>query len=196
MKFSAIILSGGKSSRMKTDKSGLLLGGRTLLEIQVKKLLSIGCRDIIISWNSSQSPRISQSLYVTPVPDLIPDLGPMGGLYSCFPKCSFGHALVISVDVPLISERTLKLLLLEHQKGNHSATILSHNRRPEPLIGVYNTCVSDRCAGLIEDKKLAVRDLLKEIDCQYMDFDGNPNELLNCNTPKDYERVTAAFSQV
>lgn len=181
MKFSGIVLAGGKSSRMKTDKTGLLLGEKSLLEIQVGKLTELGCDDVIVSGKV--------------VPDIIPDLGPMGGLYSCFPECKHSCAIVMSVDVPLLSKETLHQLLDAHFDKNPDATILSFNGRPEPLIGVYNTAHSALCKELIDNKKLAIRALLERLDCQYYDFHGDPNELINCNSPEDYELIKNIYSQ-
>ncbi len=205
MNFSGIILAGGKSSRMKTDKSKLLLGGRILLEIQIEKLENLGCDDIIVSGKSFHSANAltppgsdsladpHQSPYVSQVSDLIPDLGPMGGLYSCFLKCKHSCALVMSVDVPLLSEDTLNMLLSAHLDNNPDATVLTYNGHPEPLIGVYNTSHADLCKELIDNKKLAIRALLERLDCQYYDFHGDPYELLNCNTPEDYEQILHIF---
>ncbi len=201
MNFSAIVLSGGKSSRMKTDKSELLLGERTLLEIQVDKLLELGCDDVIISGKLLPSGNIlnysdvqksefsNKTAAIHRVSDLIPDLGPMGGLYSCFPECRHSCAVVISVDVPLLQTKTLRKLLNAHLANGSDATILSYEGHLQPLIGVYNTCHTKLCRELIDNKKLAIKSLLERIDCQYYDFHGDPNELLNCNSPEDYEQI-------
>ncbi len=226
-KFSGIILAGGKSSRMKTDKAKLPLGNKTLLEIQVEKLIALGCEDVIISGkplsaptnlksslihqltgidqssanNQSsdigrlsdthqsstidrysdinqisiidQCPNIDQpsninqpsdvhpssisagSAHIHYIPDLLPDLGPMGGLYSCFPECKYSHAIVISVDVPLLSRDTLAQLLKDHEEHHPDATILSHEGHIEPLIGVYDTCHADLCRELIAEASKA-----------------------------------------
>ncbi len=206
MKFSGIVLAGGKSSRMKTDKAGLLLNGKTLLEIQVEKLTTLGCDDVIVSGkvlpadnilissDSQQPVDADQTATIHPVSDIIPDLGPMGGLYSCFPECNHSCAIVMSVDVPLLSKETLQQLLNAHFDKNPDATILSYSGRPEPLIGVYNTAHSALCKELIDNKKLAIRALLERLDCQYYDFHGDPNELLNCNSPEDYAQIKHVLS--
>ena len=207
MNFSGIILAGGKSSRMKTDKAELLLGGKTLLEIQVEKLTTLGCDDVIVSGkvlpadnilissDSQQPVDADQTATIHPVSDIIPDLGPMGGLYSCFPECKHSCAIVMSVDVPLLSKETLQQLLNAHFDKNPDVTILSYNGHTEPLIGVYNTAYSALCKELIDNKKLAIRALLERLDCQYYDFHGDPDEFLNCNSPEDYELIKNIYSQ-
>ena len=46
---SGVVLAGGFSSRMGTDKSRLKIGGMALLEIQIRKLQRLGIQDIMVS---------------------------------------------------------------------------------------------------------------------------------------------------
>ena len=63
---SGIVLAGGRSSRMGTDKAGLSFRGMTLLEWQVSKLQRLGIEEIIISGSRG-------------VRDVFPGRGPLGG---------------------------------------------------------------------------------------------------------------------
>ncbi|MBR4414835.1 MAG: molybdenum cofactor guanylyltransferase [Aeriscardovia sp.] len=184
--FDGIVLAGGKSKRMGTDKSEIILDGKSFLQIQTEKLRDLGASRVYVSGKSSPIP------YTHHVMDVIPDMGPLGGLYSCFLECTCSNALVISVDIPLISQKTLDCLLRMHFSGNTDATVLSHNGKDEPLIAVYRTGSTDILKELLDEKKLAVRALLERLDCQYYDFHGDPNELLNCNSPEDYAVIKDA----
>ncbi len=178
-KFDGIVLAGGKSKRMGTDKSEILLGGTSFLQIQTKKLRDLGASRIYVSGRNSP---IS---YVRHVMDIIPDMGPLGGLYSCFLECRCNNALVLSVDVPLVSPETLNELLKKHFSGNFDATILSHNGKDEPLIAVYRTGSTAILKELLDEKKLAVRAFLDRLSCQRYEFGGGAKELINCNSRYD-----------
>ena len=184
-KFSGIILAGGKSTRMGTDKSLLTVNGKTFLQIQAEKLLELGASEVIISGKSSPFS------YAKGVMDVIPDMGPLGGLYSCFLDSASRDALVLSVDVPLISIETLNDVLSQYFSGEHDATILSHNGHIEPLIAVYRTDRTALLKNLLDQKKLAVRAFLDRLDCQYYEFHGDEKELLNCNTIDDLKLFQA-----
>ena len=54
--FCGIVLAGGRSTRMGTDKADLLIDGRTFLETQVRKLRHLGAGEILISGRSSSLP--------------------------------------------------------------------------------------------------------------------------------------------
>lgn len=177
--FCGIVLAGGKSRRMGVDKASLTLGGRTFLEIQVEKLKSLGAADIIVSGKDSGLPGTRS------VMDISPGLGPLGGFLSCFPEVSQKHALVLSVDVPLISASALEGLLDAHFRRDYDATILCREGRMEPLIAVYNTDTADLIRELAGSKKLAVRAFIERLHYQLFPFDGSPEELLNCNCPRD-----------
>ena len=182
--FCGIILAGGKSRRMGVDKAGLTLDGRTFLEIQVRKLQLLGAADIMISGKASVLPDTRS------VMDLYPDCGPLGGLYSCFVSTVHKCALVLSVDVPLISPATLEDLLDTHFRGGHDATILARDGRIEPLIAVYNTDTASLLSELIENKKLAVRAYIDRLHYRLYSYKGSPSELLNCNSPEDLAALT------
>lgn len=191
-----IILAGGKSTRMGSDKAELTLNGKTFLEIQAEKLRHIGISDICLSGYSTPLP------YARCIADITPGKGPLGGIYSCFMSCSCRYALVLSVDTPLISESALENLLREHSKTDCDATILTCDGKMEPLIAVYNTDTvtileeflteSKRNEECIDPeyreghKRLSVRAFLSRLNCRFHEFQGNKKELINCNTPGDY----------
>lgn len=181
--FSGIVLAGGRSTRMGTDKADLLIDGRTFLENQVRKLQYLGAGEILISGRTASLPGTRS------VPDLVPGLGPLGGLCSCFPTCGSASALVISVDVPLLSVSTLEELLRTHQRGGFDATILSHDGRIQPLIAVYETDTFPLLQELTESRRLAMRAYIERLRYQLFGFSGDPEELLNCNRPEDLARL-------
>lgn len=209
-KFTGIILAGGKSSRMGTDKALLHLNGKSFLEIQIEKLCRIGAGEILISCRpeSQKKHDFSTGIFTTEpadrsgmepvsdripddippvrrIPDLIPDRGPLGGMYSCFSECRFPHALVLSVDTPLLTDDTLIRLLDTHISSPHDATVLSFQGKIQPLIAVYRTDNAGILRELIRQNKLAVRAFLDRLDCQFAEYHGDEKELLNCNTKED-----------
>ena len=93
---SGIILAGGKSTRMGVDKADLVLDGKTLLEIQIDKMMDMHLTDIMVSGYRGSSPRIKY------IEDLVKGMGPLGGLQACFAAADCSDCLVLSVDTPLI----------------------------------------------------------------------------------------------
>ena len=175
---SGIVLAGGLSRRMGQNKAELCLNGKTFLEIQVEKFHALGIADIMLS---------GAGCPVLPGTRVIPDeytgRGPFGGLHACLQAARNPFCLVVSVDVPLIPVSTLAQLCRAHKGG---ITILRHHKREEPLIGVYDRCVSDSISELIRSGRYAVRALKDSIPWNCFDYSGPRELLINCNTLEDF----------
>ena len=102
---SGVVLAGGFSRRMGTDKAELKLGDLTLLEIQVRKLREIGIEDIMVSGYSRpvEGTRL--------IGDIYPHRGPMSGIHACLKAAKNPACLVVSVDVPLFPKEWLEKLI-------------------------------------------------------------------------------------
>ena len=170
--FSAVLLAGGKSTRMGRDKATLPFGDGTLLTVQYEKLRALGITDILVSGYGEGM-----------IPDAEPGCGPLGGLAACLPRAQHPRVLVISVDVPLVSETTLRALIAAHTGG---VTILRHGERTEPLIAVYDAALGETAQQLLAQGKRAVRALLESTECRVVDVEVPEWEFLNCNTPETY----------
>ena len=99
---SGIVLAGGFSRRMGTDKAELKLGELTLLELQVRKLRQIGIADIMVS--GCRKPVEGTRA----IEDIYPHKGPMSGIHACLKAAKTEACLVVSVDVPLFPAEWLE----------------------------------------------------------------------------------------
>ena len=183
---SGIVLAGGAGKRMGTDKSELTLGGKTLMEIQVQKLRQIGIEDIMIS-GSSASAEGTRSIQ-----DIYPEKGPIGGVHACLKAAKNPACLVVSVDVPLVPAKVLEELVEAHEGG---ATVLNCDGKIEPLMAVYDTALAQRAEELIQSGERAVRRLSNNPAVKQVEYTGDADLLLNCNTPEDYEKAKALWKE-
>lgn len=179
---SGIVLAGGASRRMGRNKSELRLNGKTLLQIQVDKLLALDIRDVMLS--GANCPTLPG---VRVIPDEYEGRGPLGGLHACLRAAENPACLVVSVDVPLVPMTALAQLFRSHHGG---VTVLRHGDLEEPLIGVYDRAVAVDIAALLEADRRAVRALRDKTSWTCFDYTGPEELLINCNTPEDF---AAAF---
>lgn len=173
-----IVLAGGSSSRMGTNKAELLYKGMPLVQWQMEKLRSIGLPKILVSGYGEGM-----------IPDDVPGKGPLGGLYSTLRRASGSQCLVLPVDVPLIDAYTLKQLIRTHNGG---ITLLSYNERPEPLIGIYDSCLAQSILPMLHEGSAAVRRLLDMVGYRTLPVTGDGRIVSNCNTPDEFAAVCAA----
>lgn len=179
---SAVILAGGRSSRMGQDKAALRLGGRTLLQHTVSVLRRLGIAEILVA-GRTDCPEGTAA-----VPDICPHRGPLSGIHGGLLAITNPCALILPVDMPLISEKTLELLISAH--GEKPITVFAGT----PLPGVFNAELSALCAQLLQADNHSLRKLLDtagalRIQCRAQ------QELMNCNTPEDFALIRRILSE-
>ncbi|MBQ1366659.1 MAG: molybdenum cofactor guanylyltransferase [Firmicutes bacterium] len=182
---SVIILAGGRSSRMGTDKAKLKLGGKTLLDLTVEKVQNLGISDIVIS-GCSDCPEKTRY-----APDLIPGRGPLSGIHAGLKQIRSQCSLVLPVDMPLIPEETLKLLIAAH--GSFPITALTLDNRPEPLVAVYDAFLAQDCEEILQQEKHSPRRLFDQYGYYPVPYTKDPALLINCNTPEEFKKIKEAF---
>jgi len=177
---SAIILAGGYSSRMGRCKALLDFHGVSFLQNQIDKLRAVGIEDIVVSGYAMPIEGTRAIL------DIYPHCGPMSGLHAGLLAIRNPSALVVAVDIPLVPNALLEQLIQNHKRG---ITVVSHNEKIEPLIGVYDKSLSLECEKLLQAGDASIRRLFKKSDFSVLEYTGEPMLLMNCNTPKEYAEI-------
>lgn len=177
-----VILAGGKSSRMGRDKSDLLLGEKTFLEVQVEKGRSLGIEDIVVS--GYKGDRCSVPI----VKDRLLEKGPLGGLEACFRQVQNPLVLVLCVDVPLVPVSELEKLIAIAEES-HQAVILRHGDRTEPMMGVFPADMADDMVEEIEKGRGRIFHVLEKRGYTVYETE-EPDELFrNVNDQEEYEKM-------
>lgn len=188
---SGILLAGGKSSRMGSNKAFLKIKNRDLYEFPLS-LLREYCDDIIISapvdYFNSNDYRI--------IPDIIPDLGPIGGIYSCLPHIRNEKALVLSCDIPFISKDYCQHLISLYNKQDIIVG-LNNDNYPEPLAAIYSVNILGIINQQLEDKNYKMSDLIKNCKAEIFSIQeaGFSRKIfMNINTKEDFEKAKKLYS--
>lgn len=189
MKAGAIILAGGKSSRMKTNKALLKFDEKTNIE-RIKDELKQVFDDIILVTNN---PEIYQFLNIKTVTDHFPGSGPLAGLHAGLEASDYEENIVVACDMPFVSAELAASLVkaLKH----HDAVVPVIHGRQHPLFAAYQTRISREVKARIEDGQLRMKHLLDELDVRYLEeedlqlyCDGNLERIFfNMNHPEEYE---------
>lgn len=180
---SAVILAGGRSSRMGTDKAELQWNGSTLIEHQVNKVRSLGIRDVVLSGYTKSVDGTRSAV------DIFPGKGPLAGIHAGLLAARNPHCLVLSVDVPLVPEETLSSLIRAHIAGENRITVLTHGTMTEPLIGVYERALVPDAESILRSDNTSVRVLFEKAGVSAYEYAGNEALLFNCNTPSEYRAL-------
>lgn len=178
-----IILAGGYSSRMGTDKSDLVYQRKTFLDIQIQKGVELGIQDILVSGYRGMGCKERV------VMDRYEGTGPMGGMEACLRQAVGERCLVVSVDTPLLTVSELGKLIAEDERNCFRATILRHGLKEEPLMGVYDSGLADVMTEELERDSRAVFALLNRIGYGVYHSQGEEIQFKNINDMRDYQSL-------
>lgn len=182
MQITAIILAGGKSKRMGTDKTFLELDGVPLLQRMIRLLQPL-CDTLIIS---SNNPRHEKYGYKV-IADEIKNCGPIGGIYSSLNKSNTDLNFVVSVDAAFVEKDFIQFLF--SQSEDSDAVVPFSEKGKEPLIAMYNKS----CLAFMKEKLEAgdykMHTLLSSINTKWIDaqnwVEKYPKLFHNLNRPED-----------
>ena len=154
MPIHGIILAGGKSRRFGSDKALAQMNGVTLLEMAVHLLEDLKLNPAVIT--SAEKEKIYSFLRCPILKDLIPDQGPLGGLYTAFSAFPDSSLLVLTCDMPYLTASLLKRLTEQHQKGNLITLYRVEEERIHPFPGIYEPILMGRIIKNIHANQLAM----------------------------------------
>lgn len=106
--FAGVVLTGGASRRMGTDKAFVAVRGRPLAAVARDALLRAGATEVVAVGGDAGRLR---SLGLRPVPDRFPGEGPLGGLVSGLDAVRTEVAVVLACDLVAVDAATVRRLL-------------------------------------------------------------------------------------
>jgi molybdopterin-guanine dinucleotide biosynthesis protein A len=176
-----LILIGGKSTRMGTDKSELDYHGKPQRE-HIKEILSKSITQNNIFYSVRDENQLETEQVIT---DKFLDLGPFGGICSAFMHDPNKAWLVIATDLPFIDENVLKLLLSKRNPSKIATTFKGKNKKfPEPLITIWEPKAYPILLNYLSQGYSCPRKVLINNDVEIVKID---NELIqNINTKDEY----------
>ncbi len=183
----ALILAGGRSSRMGTDKSLLELDGQTLLRRAADFWLSAGdIVDAVLLAPGTETHLQELPARVIPVYDVFPGCGPMAGIHAAFARTDAELLYVSAIDMPRLD----RAALLPAPKGD--AAVYVKDGMPEPLFGVYRRSALPAMERALRSGSRKMSVLLRELDTEYIPLPPAFAPVLeNLNTPAEYLRARA-----
>lgn len=193
--FTGYILAGGKSSRMGTNKAFLEIGQKTFYENAVEILRPVCQNRIKVVLN------IDENSFIEKLPpntryifDIYENRGVLAGMHAAFADCSTKFAIILAVDLPLITTDVITKLSENFDQSNQISAIVpkQKNSKLQPLCGIYLTadCLTKTETILDKNLSFSVNHFLESIKIKIMDYEQlqvNSEVFLNVNSPIDYE---------
>jgi molybdopterin-guanine dinucleotide biosynthesis protein A len=198
-----VILAGGKSTRMGTNKSFLTLGSITVIERVVNLMKSLFSSVILITNQNEEYSFLNLPMYE----DIYKGIGPLAGIHSVLINSSTEKCFIISCDIPLITTEVIKYIVeFPTQKP---IIIARADNFIQQLCGVYSKSllpvivnIVDENNNLPDEKRnpeqqkrgCRVLQLVKTVDSEIIDIEKEyedyiPGTFYNMNNPEEYKYI-------
>jgi molybdopterin-guanine dinucleotide biosynthesis protein A len=183
--FTAVLLAGGRSTRMGRDKAALVLDGVPLWQRQLATLSALEPDELLISGPLDGPWRDAG---VECIPDQPPGAGPLGALATILPRMRGRRVVVLAVDLPGMTTAYLRRLLANAPGENGLVPAL--DGRFEPLAAIYPQALAPLAAQQLAAGRLSLQDFVRAgLDAALLGAhpvaDAERALFRNVNTPAD-----------
>ena len=176
-----VVISGGKSSRMGTDKS-LLLWNNKPFYLHAAEILAPFCSEIYVSCNVSQS-----NNYILPVIiDKYGSYGPISGVLSSMRALSGCSIITLPCDMPELSEGIINEMISSNKERLDGVFLKDDNNQLEPMLAIYNPTIYSKLLAWYDSGKYSLKKFIESCDnISYLTLD--MHTLINLNTPTELD---------
>lgn len=192
----AIILAGGKSSRMGFDKQCLKINNQLLIEITLKSLSDI-FSDIIVVTNKCE---LYKDLDVRVTSDIIKQKGPLSGFHAGLALCESTFSYVIACDMPTINIDYIKYMInaIKTSQKNLQACVTLYKDHLEPFNAFYNKNIFSKLESYLKNdtiKNKSIYSFIQTLDTLYIEeqkaklFSPSWDMFKNINSTDDLKNI-------
>lgn len=184
IKKTAIILCGGRNTRMNYKQKGFLVyRDMSFLEIALCAVSNfeeviISCRDKSLFEKYKNKAKI--------ILDEYDEIGPIGGICTALKEASFSKSLIISCDMPLLNK--FDISYIGSMDFNEAVLLPMVNGRVQCLCAIYDKMVIPFLEDMINSNEYKIKKLYKNVSVRYI-FPKNQEMFLNINTVEEYMKL-------
>ena len=179
--FAGVILMGGKSTRMGTDKAFVQWKGKTMLDHAFATLRQV-TSNVHLSVNQEQYRKLHTAFDC--IEDIYPEKGPMGGILSALEYLQ-KDILVIGVDMPNVNATALDKIL-EQRNTSRSVIAYRDGQHWHPLPSFWSIDLAKDLKTTIYSKDVSLQRVLDKHG-KALDVTLGSTIFLNINSPGNLE---------
>lgn len=186
-----LVLTGGKSTRMKKDKATLRFHNKPQAIYAFELLLPL-CEKVFISRRKWQK-MVARESKLPHIYDLkkFSDRGPLSGILSAMAKYPQAAWLILACDLPFVDDKTLRHLLRYRDSTKIATAYKSRlNHLPEPLCAIYEPKAQRRLLTFFAKGITCPRKILINSKPCLLKLK-NKKALDNINTPEEYQKAVS-----
>lgn len=186
----AVILAGGKSSRMGFDKQLLTMNKSRLIEKMVKKL-GEEFEDILVVTNHPEY--YTHNTGIRLIGDEYKGMGPLGGIHVGLKNAASENVYFIACDMPYVNLDYIRFMKEKIEKNRTQACVTKKGEWIEPLNAFYSKSLIKKIEADLDEEKASIFYLLKKSDCLFIGekdaryYSPDWNMFMNLNTREDLD---------
>lgn len=160
----AVILCGGKSSRMGFDKGKIKIGQKLLVEVIGEMLEEVFDDIILISKDKNEYCGIKYKIFE----DEIENLGPIGGIYTSLKAASSQFVFITACDMPIIDIRFIKFMMEIINRDAVEGVVSMRGGFVEPLYAFYSLDMLNSFEEYISMGSYKLLNILRNCNIHYI----------------------------
>lgn len=186
-----VILCGGKSSRMKEDKTLLpFFNSNSLAQFQYDRL-KLHFQNIYISSKTNKFNFINEKNLILDENKEI--FSPILALDTIFKKINNQKIFIITVDSPFVTIESIKELI--KNSVDVDVCVAKTEDKVHNLCGVFDSNISITIQSMLSDDIHKINYLIKQNKFKIIEFI-NHNEFMNINNPEDYKKSLSYINKI
>jgi len=191
MKFgSAVILAGGKSSRMGFDKQFLQIKNHYLLQAHGEKLANVFDQLIVVT----NTPELYRDSPFTVVSDEIPEGGPLSGIHIGLKTAVSRYVYLLACDMPHVDLDYISFMQAHLQGSSAAACVTRFGDWIEPFNAFYSRDILPDIETYLASGKKSLFQFLQKLPTVYISeqearrFSPDWQMFLNLNTREEFDK--------
>ena len=192
-KITAVILAGGRATRMGGQDKGLLVVREKPMIEYVIARIQPQASHILISANRNF--KLYQQYGYPVVPDGIGDyFGPLGGVASGMQNAKTEYIVTVPCDSPLLPNNLVSNLYQQLQKENAHLAVAHDGKRMQQMFALLRCDLLSDLLLYLESGERKVENWYAQHRTALADFSKTSNAFININSPDDLEAVEKLLS--
>lgn len=180
VRITGVVLAGGKSSRMGTDKALLEYKGKPLI-CHAAGILDSFCEKVVISSSHNRYAFTGYEIW----PDEIAVSAAISGIYTCLRRSATRYIFVLSTDMPMADTGFLRSMADEC--GNYDLILPVHDGHVEPLCGIYSKDLLGVMEQNIRSEQYGLQRLPEKCNAKLIPAGQLHLMFFNVNTREDFD---------
>ena len=181
----AVILAGGRSSRMGRDKALLEVAGVPIFE-RILRVMRDSFAAILIAGDRPDLAGPAIPCYADPYPG-----SALGGIYTGLLEAQTDYIFVSACDMPYPDHGIIRDIV--KNRGKDDVVVPRRGEYLEPLFALYGKSCLEPIRNMLEDCDYRIHNLYRRVNVRYVNFEEMSSHwktaLMNVNTPREYASI-------